>query len=104
MYVSSSMLDNVDNSQLLRFLKVQGCEYREEECGMEINYWISNMLKDDRLNLDLLNEYLLEELFFGMHRSINIYKINGVRKLQNIDLWKKIYLIHLEFTIYNLIK
>lgn len=88
MYISLSMLDNVDNSQLLKFLREQGCEYKEEEAGMDINYWISNMLKEGRVKLSLLNEYLLEELFFGMHRSIYIYKINGVRRLQNIDLWK----------------
>lgn len=87
MNISLSILNNVDEGKLLKFLKDSGCEYLKEELGMEINYWVAKMIDDGRLNIDDLNKYLLEELFFGMHRAINIYKINGIRKLQNIDLW-----------------
>lgn len=88
MHVSLSTLDNVDEAQLLKFLKDCGCEYDKEESGMEINHWISKMIKERRVQVSKLNEYLLEEIFFGMHRSMNIYKIGGIRRLQNIDLWK----------------
>jgi hypothetical protein len=65
-----------------------GCEYTEEEAGMEINFWISKMIEENRLQSSVLDEFLLEELFFGMHRAIDIYKIIGIRRLQNIDTWK----------------
>lgn len=88
MDVSLSIINNIDEGQLAKFLKLCECEYKEKG-GKEINYWISNMIKEGNLRPSVLNKFLLEEMFYGMHRSINIYKISGIRRLQNIDLWKE---------------
>lgn len=87
MNVSLSILNNVDEGRLTRFLKDNGCEYLKDEAGMSIKYWIAKMIEEKRLKTCDLNKYLLDEIFFGMHRSINIYKIKGIRRLQNIELW-----------------
>lgn len=88
MNVSLSIINNIDEGQLLKFLKSCGCEYKDK-CGMEINYWISNMIEEAHLCPSVINKFFMEEIFYGMHRAINIYKIGGIRRLQNIDLWKE---------------
>lgn len=87
MFVASGILNNVNQSKLLAFLKDKGCEYNRDEFGMDINIWLGNIIDENRITLEQINMFLFNELFYGMHRDINIYKIKGVKRLQNVELW-----------------
>lgn len=84
--ISFSLINNIDKNRLLKFLAEEECEQEEYE-GMEIDIMLSKMLEEKTLKLSKLNEFLFDELFYGMHRDINIYKIRSFRKAKYVNDW-----------------
>lgn len=92
MFVSQSILNNLNESNLLSYLEKLGCSYEEDEAGMDLNYWVAKMIEENKVKVEKLNVFLFDELFYGMHRDINVYRFKGSVKFKNPTLWEDMLL------------
>lgn len=84
--INSALINNVDEKSLLKFLAEENCiKSASEEMGTL--QWINLLLTENKINVKKLNKFFFDELFYGMHRYINIYKISSCRKAQYVDDW-----------------
>ncbi|MDU7157017.1 MAG: hypothetical protein E6323_04875 [Clostridium perfringens] len=86
MVVNKSLVNNIDEANLKRFL-LEKIENQSEYDGMDLDVMASNIIDNGELSVDELNEYLFNELFYGMHRNINVYKIKSSRKAKYVKDW-----------------
>lgn len=87
MYVNGSIIRNINESSLLNFLKNKGCIKSEAESGKDDTLWISDLLKNEKIDKDELNEFLFEELSYGRSNMINVYEIVSCKNMRDEDDW-----------------
>lgn len=98
--VSPAITNNIDSRRLKKFLIKKNCIQTEEEQGMEEQIWISNLINNKKIDIQDLNNFLFDEIFYGMHRLINIYKIKSLRKVKFLRDWMNN--LFNEYNIYKL--
>lgn len=87
MYVNGSLIRNINENNLISFLKNKGCVKSEGESGKDNTIWISELLKLGKIDKDELNEFLFRELSYGKSNMINIYEIVSCRNIREEDDW-----------------
>lgn len=87
MYVNGSLINNINESNLLNFLKSKGCIKSEGEGSKDNTLWISGLLKERKVDKDELNEFLFKELSYGRSNMINIYEIVSYRNMRAEEEW-----------------
>lgn len=87
MYVNGSLIRNINENNLISFLKNKGCVKSESENGKDNTIWLSELLKLGKINKNELNEFLFKELSYGKSNMINIYEIVSCRKIREEDDW-----------------
>ncbi len=87
MYVNGSLIRNINENNLISFLKNNGCIKGEGESGKDTTIWVSELLKLGKINKNELNEFLFNELSYGKSNMINIYEIVSCRNIREQDDW-----------------
>ena len=79
MQISKALVNNVGKKKIDAFLLANECFVTEEQKGKEIEYVLQDFLDSGELNLEKLNNFLFQELCYGMHRMANVYSLNSIR-------------------------
>ncbi|MBU3101695.1 MULTISPECIES: hypothetical protein [Clostridium] len=87
MYVNGSLIKNINESKLIRFLRGKNCIQTEGEKGKDISFWISDLLDDDKVKSVDLNSFFFEELFYGKSNMVNVFQINSCKDLRDEEVW-----------------
>ena len=70
--LSQSIITNVEESYIQLYLKKKGFVQTDEEKGQELKYWVDNLLKDKKINVEEFEEFLFNELFWGKRKTIRV--------------------------------
>lgn len=83
--LSQSIITNVEESYIQLYLKKKGFVQTDEEKGQELKYWVDNLLKDKKINVE---EFLFNELFWGKRKTIRVYKLDKVKNYKYPGDWE----------------
>lgn len=86
--LSQSIIINVEESYIQSYLKKKGFIQTDEEKGQELKYWVDNLLKDKKINVEEFEEFLFNELFWGKRKTIRVYKLDKVRNYKYPGDWE----------------
>lgn len=96
--LSDSIIDNVESSYIETYLKQKKHFRTEEEKGQALKYWVDNLLKTQKINVEEFEEFLFNELFWGKRKTIRVYKLENARDYKYPIDWemplKEKYSIH----------
>ena len=79
MQISKALINNVGKKKIDTFLLANECFLTEDQKGKDIEYILQDFLDSEQLKLEKLNNFLFQELFYGMHRETRIYSLNSFR-------------------------
>ena len=77
--LSQSIITNTEASYIETYLKKKGFTRTDEEKGQELKYWVDNLLREKKINVEEFEEFLFSELFWGKRKSIQIYKHDKIK-------------------------
>lgn len=86
--LSQSIITNVEESYIQLYLKKKGFVQTDEEKGQELKYWVDNLLKDKKINVEEFEEFLFNELFWGKRKMIRVYKLDKVKNYKYPGDWE----------------
>lgn len=86
--ISQSIITNVEVSYIQSYLKKKGFTQTDEEKGQELKYWVDNLLKDKKINVEEFEEFLFSELFWGKRKTIHVYKLDKVKNYKYPVDWE----------------
>lgn len=86
--LSQSIITNVEESYIQLYLKKKGFVQTDEEKGQELKYWVDNLLKDKKINVEEFEEFLFNELFWGKRKTIRVYKLDKVKNYKYPGDWE----------------
>lgn len=86
--LSQSIITNVEESYIQLYLKKKGFVQTDEEKGQELKYWVDNLLKDKKINVEEFEEFLFNELFLGKRKTIRVYKLDKVKNYKYPGDWE----------------
>lgn len=87
--LSGKIVENIEEKQIERFLKGKGYVRSEEEKGKKVEYWINDLIEQKELDVEELEDFLYEELFFGKRKSVRFYQLGSLNKIKDPDEWIK---------------
>lgn len=87
MQISGALINNIGKKKIDAFLLENNCILGEEQKGKEIEYILEDFLESGALKQEELNRFLFQELFYGMHRTVNIYHLQSVRCAKYSNDW-----------------
>ena len=85
---SQSIITNVEESYIQLYLKKKGFVQTDEEKGQELKYWVDNLVKDKKINVEEVEEFLFNELFWGKRKTIRVYKLDKVKNYKYPGDWE----------------
>lgn len=77
--LSQSIITNTEASYIETYLKKKGFTRTDEEKGQELKYWVDNLLREKKINVEEFEEFLFSELFWGKRKTIQIYKLDKIK-------------------------
>lgn len=77
--LSESIVDNVGKSYISTYLKGKGYTQPDEKKGQALKYWVDDLLKDQKIDIDDFEGFLFDELFFGKRKSIRMYRLEKTK-------------------------
>lgn len=85
--INTGVIKNLTQGYLNGLLtsKRKFAEFQRE--GMEIEYYIAKLLREELWQEDELQDLLFEGLLYGKHREVNIYQIRNCHNLRSIEKW-----------------
>lgn len=86
--LSQSIITNVDANFIELYLKQKGFVRTEEEKGQELKYWVDNLLHEEKVNIEELEEFLFNELFWGKRKTIQVYKLDKTKDYKYPADWE----------------
>ena len=87
--LSGKIVENIEEKQIESFLKGKGYVRSEEEKGKKVEYWINDLIEQKELDVEGLEDFLYEELFFGKRKSVRFYQLGSLNKIKDPDEWIK---------------
>lgn len=86
--LSQSIITNIEASYIETYLKKKGFSRTNEERGKELKYWVDSLLKEERINVEEFEEFLFSELFWGKRKTIQVYKLDNIKKYKYPADWE----------------
>lgn len=77
--LSQSIITNTEASYIETYLKKKGLARTDREKGQELKYWVDNLLREKKINVEEFEEFLFNELFWGKRKTIQIYKLDKIK-------------------------
>lgn len=77
--LSQSIITNTEASYIETYLKKKGLARTDGEKGQELKYWVDNLLRENKINVEEFEEFLFNELFWGKRKTIQIYKLDKIK-------------------------
>lgn len=87
MFVSGSLINNVEEGRLLEFLRKKNIKRSDDELGLDTHIWVGNLIDNNRIDVNTLNEYLFNDLFYGQRRLMRIYRLKSTRMYNKDNDW-----------------
>lgn len=86
--LSQSIITNIGVDYIETYLKKKGFLRTDEEKGQELKYWVDNLLKEKKIDIDEFEEFLFSELFWGKRKTIQIYKLDKTKDYKYPRDWE----------------
>ena len=77
--LSESIVDNVGESYILTYLKGKGHTQPDEKKGQALKYWVDDLFKEQKIDIDDFESFLFDELFFGKRKTIRMYRLEKTK-------------------------
>ena len=87
--LSQSIITNIEASYIETYLKKKGFSRTEGERGQDLKYWADSLLKEERINVEEFEEFLFSELFWGKRKTIQVYKLDNIKKYKYPADWEQ---------------
>lgn len=86
--LSQSIITNIGADYIETYLKKKEFSRTDEEKGQELKYWVDNLLKEKKIDIDEFEEFLFSELFWGKRKTIQIYKLDKTKDYRYPRDWE----------------
>lgn len=86
--LSQSIITNIGTDYIETYLKKKKFYRTDEEKGQELKYWVDNLLKQKKIDIDEFEEFLFSELFWGKRKTIQIYKLDKTKDYKYPHDWE----------------
>ena len=77
--LSESIVDNVGESYISTYLKGKGHIQPDEKKGQALRYWVDDLFKEQKIDIDDFESFLFDELFFGKRKTIRVYRLEKTK-------------------------
>lgn len=77
--LSESIVDNVGESYISTYLKGKGHTQPDEKKGQALKYWVNDLLKEQKIDIDDFEGFLFDELFYGKRKTIRMYRLEKTK-------------------------
>lgn len=77
--LSESIVDNVGESYISTYLKGKGHTQPDEKKGQALRYWVDDLFKEQKIDIDDFESFLFDELFFGKRKTIRMYRLEKTK-------------------------
>ena len=77
--LSESIVDNVGESYISTYLKGKGHTQPDEKKGQALRYWVDDLFKEQKIDIDDFESFLFDELFFGKRKTIRVYRLEKTK-------------------------
>lgn len=77
--LSEFIVDNVGESYISTYLKGKGHIQPDEMKGQALKYWVDDLLKNHKIDVDDFENFLFDELFFGKRKTIRMYRLEKTK-------------------------
>ena len=79
--LSQSIIVNVGEQYIETYLKKLGFQRTDGERGKELKYWVDDLLKQKKINVEDFEDFLFKELFWGKRKKVRVYKLEQTRNM-----------------------
>lgn len=86
--LSESIVDNVGESYISTYLKGKGHTQPDEKKGQDLKYWVDDLLKEQKIDIDDFESFLLDELSFGKRKTIRMYRLENINRYKFPSDWE----------------
>lgn len=88
--LSKIIVDSVDEKYIIQYLKKHNIVYSDDDQGKEVNYWVDELFKENKVDIGDFENFLFDELFYGKRKYSRMYRIEKPSSLSNpIDWFEK---------------
>ena len=89
MQVSRLIIENIRKNELRLYLKSQGIEKKSDEEEQKFEEWLSDIIDNEKIDIDSINDCIWDELMYGNRRLIRVYKLKATRKIKYENAWSR---------------
>ncbi len=86
MQIRESLIDNIGEDAIRRFLRSRGIE--KKDLGQEFKYFVSNAVGIDIMEEEF-EEFCYNHLMYGKRKLVRVFEIANKRKITDDELWLK---------------
>lgn len=89
--LSKIIVDNVDGKYIIQYFKKHNIVYSGDDQGKEVNYWVNELFKENKVDIEDFENFLFDELFYGKRKYSRMYRIEKTSRLSNPMDWFEKY-------------
>ena len=89
MQVFRLIIENIRKNELRLYLKSQGIEKKSDEEEQKFEEWLSDIIDNEKIDIDSINDCIWDELMYGNRRLIRVYKLKATRKIKYENDWSR---------------
>ena len=86
--LSHAIITNIGASYIETYLRKKKYVRAEEKRGQELKYWVDDLLKEEKLDIQEFEEFLFKELFWGKRKTIRVYKLDKIKDYKYPSDWE----------------
>ena len=86
--LSESIITNIGNSYIETYLRQKGLVKTEDEKSLDLKYWVDNLLKAKKMDIEEFEDFLFDELFWGKRKTIRVYKLESTKNYKYPADWE----------------
>ena len=87
--LSESIVDNVGESYISTYLKGKGYTQPDEKKGQNLKYWVDDLFKEQKIDIDEFESFLFDELFFGKRKTVRMYRLEKMKDYKFPTDWER---------------
>ena len=76
--LSHAIIANVGVNYIETYLRKKKYVRAEEKQGQELKYWVDDLLKEEKFDVQEFEEFLFKELFWGKRKTIRVSKLDKI--------------------------
>ena len=61
--LSKIIVDSVDEKYIIQYLKKHNIVYSDDDQGKEVNYWVDELFKENKVDIGDFENFLFDELY-----------------------------------------